>query len=450
MDKQNLFAGPVSSAEFRRRTLAALGGGLSGAAKPQQFVKPEVRAAFEQPASPQREVAALTTEQMLARGVPLKNANPVDVVNLFTELPTYRLVDDDVVNVWEHGHLHMDILSSLAFSTWITRLGDAELGQLVDHPAALKARRKLDDVMDKLWLMNHERRDGFLRSTADFSLICKLWRRTKQVYRVNGRLLATLAAGADQPLAGDVFANLPFTELFLDLTDADLCMDPEGTAEGRRVTCAGVVVYKTVFRNQPYHLVHIAAVADDLVVTNQRYMFVCGDRTLPEDAELRRWMVRRRDLGEVKVTDDAPTEPAEELFANLDFEDAVFNRLLAAVVYIASHNADVRRGAPVASQGKGRRRRGAPTQRAQGWDVGFVVGAAIERRLTASRESGGASREPGASRRPHVRRAHWHHFWTGPRDSVDRKLTVKWVDNVFVNCDDGEQLPVTEHRSRRG
>lgn len=44
------------------------------------------------------------------------------------------------------------------------------------------------------------------------------------------------------------------------------------------------------------------------------------------------------------------------------------------------------------------------------------------------------------SPRPHVRRAHWHHFGTDPRDG-ERKLVVKWLPPIPVNYDPGDDLP---------
>ena len=46
---------------------------------------------------------------------------------------------------------------------------------------------------------------------------------------------------------------------------------------------------------------------------------------------------------------------------------------------------------------------------------------------------------PRSRKAPHIRRGHWHHYWTGPLDNPDeRKLIVKWVDWTFVNWNLGE------------
>lgn len=42
----------------------------------------------------------------------------------------------------------------------------------------------------------------------------------------------------------------------------------------------------------------------------------------------------------------------------------------------------------------------------------------------------------GSAKRPHSRRGHWHHFWTGSRENgKERKLILKWVAPTFIHAD---------------
>jgi len=88
------------------------------------------------------------------------------------------------------------------------------------------------------------------------------------------------------------------------------------------------------------------------------------------------------------------------------------------------------------------------------WTVGERVGAAIRncRETHAEREeSSGSQRahETHASPRPHVRRAHWHSFWAGPRDG-ERKLILHWLPPIPVNMDPtAGEGPVVIHKVYR-
>lgn len=56
------------------------------------------------------------------------------------------------------------------------------------------------------------------------------------------------------------------------------------------------------------------------------------------------------------------------------------------------------------------------------WDLGYRIGDQI--------------RKTPQDVKAHVRKAHWHHYWTGPRNTPDRrKLILKWVAPTFVNWD---------------
>lgn len=78
------------------------------------------------------------------------------------------------------------------------------------------------------------------------------------------------------------------------------------------------------------------------------------------------------------------------------------------------------------------------------WDVGVRIGAAIRRYDNTSRGNATDGDGAHASPRPHVRRAHWHHFWTGPL-SGDRKLVLHWLPPIPVGTDWESENPVVIH-----
>lgn len=47
--------------------------------------------------------------------------------------------------------------------------------------------------------------------------------------------------------------------------------------------------------------------------------------------------------------------------------------------------------------------------------------------------------------RPHLRRAHWHHYWAGPGKS---QLVLRWIAPVLVNAIDEKALVPTEHKTK--
>lgn len=73
------------------------------------------------------------------------------------------------------------------------------------------------------------------------------------------------------------------------------------------------------------------------------------------------------------------------------------------------------------------------------WDVGVRMGAA----LRAAREAGyrAGEGEGKSSTRPHVRRAHWHTYLTGPR--ADPRRELRWLPPIPVGIKDLDELVAT-------
>lgn len=80
-----------------------------------------------------------------------------------------------------------------------------------------------------------------------------------------------------------------------------------------------------------------------------------------------------------------------------------------------------------------------PAQRVSVWDVGVRMGAALRAAGAICSQSESAAQYRSGPR-SHVRRAHWHGYWTGPRDE-ERTFVLKWLSPILVGG--GEDMPVT-------
>jgi len=89
-----------------------------------------------------------------------------------------------------------------------------------------------------------------------------------------------------------------------------------------------------------------------------------------------------------------------------------------------------------------------PATAVQYWDIGVRIGAALRRSYSASgHETSGFHGAP----RPHLRRAHWHGYRTGPKKLADgteiptakRQFELKWLPPIPVNVDDLDAMPTT-------
>lgn len=126
---------------------------------------------------------------------------------------------------------------------------------------------------------------------------------------------------------------------------------------------------------------------------------------------------------------------------------------LSLVLYVCSQQEFTRRGTldtPTNPQPK-KTKKGWKLFPADGpleWDVGVRIGAAL-RQAYQSEQTGHDGLPTGQKVRPHVRRAHWHTFVSGPRIAKDgseipadkRKRNLKWVPPIAVNIEQADTLP---------
>ena len=120
-------------------------------------------------------------------------------------------------------------------------------------------------------------------------------------------------------------------------------------------------------------------------------------------------------------------------------------QLLSLLLYLCSDSADFGGHPPPTNPRPKKIKKGwrlFPPNKPCLWDVGIRIGAAL-REAHIKEETGrpGQILESGRQRpRPHVRRAHWHLYWTGKGRQFP---TVKWVPPVPINIASLNDLPAT-------
>jgi hypothetical protein len=111
--------------------------------------------------------------------------------------------------------------------------------------------------------------------------------------------------------------------------------------------------------------------------------------------------------------------------------------VISLLLYLCSQNAEIR---------SARTKRGDrlfEAERLGAWECGWRTGAAIRAALeTERRESGEGGERNGP--KPHIRRAHWHHFRVGPR--TDSRLALRWLPPIPVNTTTPDDLIPTGHQ----
>jgi len=123
-----------------------------------------------------------------------------------------------------------------------------------------------------------------------------------------------------------------------------------------------------------------------------------------------------------------------------EFAQAMIEPTIAVLLYLCSAAAEYRSGGDAEKQPRNPKMRrdkaGAmrmrPAQKSRVWDTGTRMGAALDAAYAARAERAGGE---GKQVAPHIRRAHWHAYWTGSPGSIDRRCEPRWLPPIPVNLD---------------
>lgn len=151
-----------------------------------------------------------------------------------------------------------------------------------------------------------------------------------------------------------------------------------------------------------------------------------------------------RNAGIVWYSRDGHTVEGAELSERLRKTARLVGSLLSLVLYLCSEEPDITgKGQPgnprPTKTKKGLRTFAAPGVRT--WNVGARIGAALRATQSAEDREYGVTGTGRARPRPHVRRAHWSVYWTGPK-TVEQTPVLRWIPPLLIAANEsGEELP---------
>lgn len=125
-------------------------------------------------------------------------------------------------------------------------------------------------------------------------------------------------------------------------------------------------------------------------------------------------------------------------------------QILQVILYILAQNAEITPSSEqsfITKRGKTVKDKYSEIRK---WDVGIRVGAAIRQQKAKEQSKKKEYKEfEHQSPRPHMRRGHWHHFWTGPKTQPEeRKLILKWLSPMAIAANP-EDMPITFHEVKQ-
>lgn len=265
----------------------------------------------------------------------------------------------------------------------------------------------------------------------------RLWRRHRVVYRVHPGLAdSLLETDTRAAVPCEVFARLPHPDPFVVFPTPI----PAPVAAGSPVAVVGQPMFVGMLITGMTKHEAVCSTADPnveqlVVALASRIHYEGGHPSHDESTVL------------VPVSGtysvDALIERATEYgsFGTLVAADQrrVHNLALSLLLYLCSDRRDARDYEPDSGRRgrKGRRRKESRTVIDLGFDIGPALHAA---RQPASDGGDEHSAHGGGDRvRAHLRRAHWHTYWTGPREAQTPE--VRWLHPILVHRRDYQSRP---------
>lgn len=264
--------------------------------------------------------------------------------------------------------------------------------------------------------------DSFMGVVEAISCIYS-WRQNKSVYRFTPELLNALTVQELDPnIHMDVFLQLPYCGIYIE-------------TPGMTWNKQGVKGY-------------IANIEESAGIVPKRYMLTisfCMKDNKWKTCCMSAGMSLYSSLKECNITHSANATRRKFTDKEIQAEIKEVAPFLNMLLYLCSKEPDItERQSPMPAYAGNKHN--CHTTPPREWDVGVRVAKMLKEHK--EKEGVHSVRASGAptltARRPHIRRAHWHTYWIGPRDEVfpKRKTILKWLPPIPVNVTDVEKLPV--------
>lgn len=216
-----------------------------------------------------------------------------------------------------------------------------------------------------------------------------------------------------------IFDRLPYRSFYLDFS--------KNPTIKRKLNLDGcIVVCDTV--NEKYNIIRIVLYSEG-ISKSVRIVVLPND----EEFELSTYDFECKLTG---LNDDSFIYDISQIQAGL---------ILKCMIYLCSYEPDIRETIASKNNAKQAKKNNSKQKLTREYSVGERFGEAF-RKWTKAQTHNSSNNNSHNHKKPHVRRAHWHRFWVGKKDSSDRKLVIKWVSECFCGTHNSNELDVVKHK----
>lgn len=273
-------------------------------------------------------------------------------------------------------------------------------------------------------------RDGEDHASAMMSMIeyvylVQEWKHKKQIFKFDEHLIEELAdTETDIFIPYEIFSRLQYQTIYLDFSsNRELC---------DKIQTDGCIVKPSRVVTLVDGVAHIYFVLLISVYYKGQSKSVRGI-TIPDEQD------------GINLSSDDLCPELNEVVDYAKLQTAV---IMQSILYLCSYEPDIRETDVSKARKRQAKKSKSSVKPETEYEVGIRFGAAFRKWTAGKLGSDAEHTGTGSKKRPHVRRAHWHRFWVGKRDSDDRKLIIKWISECFCGMEAGEidKLSAVQHK----
>lgn len=258
-----------------------------------------------------------------------------------------------------------------------------------------------------------------------------VWRRSKEVFVLDSDMEQLLYEQADDlEIDSNILMRLPYPCFYVQTSSLQM---------GKQIA-KGFFVHLEYDVNDGHAELRLLFLFDDKTTA--------GFPIYIDESNIRDSLTRTLNEAHNNLTPGSPLHNFLLFHSDEYLELAAFlKKSLQLVLYVCAENAEIKKN-PEQDTIMKRSSAGIKDRYAEirKWDVGVRIGQTIRRykKVHESIEKDEQRSLIRYSPRPHLRRGHWHHYWTGPKDG-ERKLILKWTAPTFIGAADDEKPVVIHH-----
>ena len=269
--------------------------------------------------------------------------------------------------------------------------------------------------------------------TKDAYIISGLagWRIDKQVYQFEEQICNLLFQQAENPedlmLTTDVFKLLPSKSVYIKYP-SNIINDKNNYVDGF------LAWVESDMNDHSYELrlVHIGNINGERTTITNEIIHLTPGKTVSDGVDEALNLVKNQnDIGNKVISDIQQ----DRYFIN-DYKMRI-SRDIQLVLYLCASNADIEENP---EQSKIYRFSNGiikdKYREIKIYDVGYKLFDEIDTLKEVEKEPKKHSNSVGASKSPHIRKAHWHHYWVGKEN--EKSKILKWLHPMFINPQKGK------------